>query len=117
MKRDDLDLKHFQSKLEAEKAELEKQFTELGRKLNDNGDWVVVPQPIDQETPEFDEVADSIEELESDVAVMGVLDQQYKDVKDALNKLNDGTYGICENTSEPIPKERLEAMPTARTCA
>lgn len=116
MNRDDLDLKKFEEKLLAEKIRIESEFNELGRKLNSNGDWVVLPQPIDMETPEFDEIADSIEEFESDVAVMNVLDVQYKDVIDALKKITDGTYGICERTNQPIPEERLNINPSARTC-
>lgn len=31
----------------------------------------------------------------------------------ALQKINEGTYGICDDTGEPIPKGRLEAIPEA----
>jgi DnaK suppressor protein len=31
----------------------------------------------------------------------------------ALNRLNDGTYGFCEETGEPIALKRLEARPIA----
>ena len=34
----------------------------------------------------------------------------------ALSRLAAGTYGVCERCSAPIPAERLEARPTARTC-
>lgn len=37
-----------------------------------------------------------------------------KEVYDALQRLNNGTYGICEITGQPIPIERLEARPYAR---
>lgn len=29
----------------------------------------------------------------------------------ALEKIQDGTYGICEGTGEPIPEERLRVIP------
>jgi RNA polymerase-binding transcription factor DksA len=35
---------------------------------------------------------------------------------DALHRINDGTFGICENCGEPILEERLEAIPYARYC-
>jgi DnaK suppressor protein len=38
-------------------------------------------------------------------------------VRDALAKLADGTYGICETCHHPIPAARLEAVPYARRCA
>jgi DnaK suppressor protein len=31
----------------------------------------------------------------------------------ALIRLDDGTYGYCADTGEPIPLNRLEAQPTA----
>jgi len=46
-----------------------------------------------------------------------VLIQQRKelaDVNDALAKFDDGTYGICEETGEEIPLERLRVEPQAR---
>lgn len=33
----------------------------------------------------------------------------------ALQRIADGTYGICEVCGEPIPEARLRAMPTATT--
>ena len=32
----------------------------------------------------------------------------------ALERVEKGTYGICEYSGEPIPKERLQAIPYAR---
>ena len=37
-----------------------------------------------------------------------------EEIDDALQKIISGTYGICERTGEPISRERLEAIPTAR---
>ncbi|MDR0741085.1 MAG: TraR/DksA C4-type zinc finger protein [Puniceicoccales bacterium] len=37
-----------------------------------------------------------------------------KEVRDALNRIRNGSYGVCEITGEPIAKERLEAVPFAR---
>lgn len=34
----------------------------------------------------------------------------------ALRRIEDGSYGMCEGTGEPIPKARLEAYPWARYC-
>jgi RNA polymerase-binding protein DksA len=36
---------------------------------------------------------------------------------DALQRIENGTYGICRVCQLLIPKERLEAVPTAQTCA
>ena len=34
----------------------------------------------------------------------------------ALQRIEDGTYGICENCGKPIGAERLAALPWARLC-
>lgn len=36
--------------------------------------------------------------------------------KDALVRINEGTYGVCEGCSEKISKKRLKAVPFARFC-
>ncbi len=36
---------------------------------------------------------------------------------DALLRIEDGTYGLCRTCRLLVPKERLEAVPTAQTCA
>jgi RNA polymerase-binding transcription factor DksA len=38
-------------------------------------------------------------------------------LNDALARVNDKTYGACKVCGLLIPKERLEAVPTATTCA
>jgi RNA polymerase-binding protein DksA len=51
---------------------------------------------------------------------LGLMDSERKlivEIDDALDRIENGTYGICEGTGQPIPKERLEAMPWARYCA
>jgi len=38
------------------------------------------------------------------------------EVEAAIERLGDGTYGICEVCGKPIGAARLEAMPAARLC-
>ncbi len=39
-----------------------------------------------------------------------------EDIEHALERLELGTYGLCEGCGAPIPFERLEAIPQARLC-
>ena len=39
-----------------------------------------------------------------------------KEITDALNRIGDGTFGVCEGKGESIPKARLNAIPWARYC-
>jgi DnaK suppressor protein len=38
------------------------------------------------------------------------------EINDALPRIEQGTFGRCENCRREIPKERLEAVPYARYC-
>ena len=37
-------------------------------------------------------------------------------IEAALRKIKEGTFGICVSCQKPIPKARLEAVPTAKMC-
>jgi DnaK suppressor protein len=37
-------------------------------------------------------------------------------IDDALRKIKEGTYGVCEPCTKPIPVKRLQAMPYAPYC-
>ena len=50
---------------------------------------------------------------------LGLIESERKQlvaIDRALNKISEGTYGICEATGEPIILARLEAVPEARYC-
>lgn len=38
-------------------------------------------------------------------------------VRDALKRMDEGVYGVCEACGENIPPARLKALPQARLCA
>ena len=42
--------------------------------------------------------------------------QQLAETEAALERLDDGTYGVCADCSKPISAERLEILPAARYC-
>jgi len=50
---------------------------------------------------------------------LGLMDSERKllrETDDALQRIEQGAYGICEGTGKPIRKARLEAQPWARYC-
>lgn len=47
---------------------------------------------------------------------LGEAAQERELVRDALARLDEGTYGICVNCGRPIGDERLEARPHAARC-
>ncbi|TFJ92802.1 hypothetical protein [Lentibacillus salicampi] len=40
--------------------------------------------------------------------------EQLKEIDDALERIENGTFGLSEKSGKPIPEKRLEAEPTAR---
>jgi len=113
----EINTQHFKEKLEEESAMLEKELQSVGRRNPANAaDWEATPGDLDILRSDKNEVADNIEEFEERTGVLKELEIQYNEVRAALKRIEDGTYGICENKGEQIPVERLEAFPAARTC-
>lgn len=63
--------------------------------------------PADQASETF--------EREKDLAILERLETELAEIEAALQRLDEGTYGVDEVTGEPIDPERLEAYPAART--
>lgn len=57
------------------------------------------------------------EEFEGKIALSKSAISQLKQLKEALKKIEDGTYGICEKCSLEIEKGRLKAFPASRFCS
>ena len=55
-------------------------------------------------------------ERERDLALSAQALAAVEDIDNALAKIDAGTYGICERCGQPIPKERLRALPYAALC-
>jgi RNA polymerase-binding transcription factor DksA len=107
----------LKKKLEKELKLVEVELSEVGRKNPDNPkDWEPVETEIDEDHADENDVADNLESFEENRAILTRLENRYNDIKDALAKIEKGTYGICEVGGEKIPEERLEANPSARTC-
>jgi RNA polymerase-binding transcription factor DksA len=116
-KRTDIDFEHFKQKLEEELKILTDELQSIGRINPANpADWEATPAKIDTLESDLNEVADRIGAYEGNTAALKELEIRYNQVKHALKKIEDGTYGICEATNDPISIKRLEANPAARTC-
>ncbi len=50
---------------------------------------------------------------EMDATVSDQMDRRLEDIERALAKIDEGTYGVCDDSGERIPKGRLEAVPEA----
>lgn len=107
-------LNHFQSILEKQQQELEQTLQ------NHEGPDRASERDAVGELSAYDnhpgDMATELYEREKDFGLVEFWHKQLMDTKHALEKIREGTYGICEVSGELIPLERLEAMPTATTC-
>ena len=55
-------------------------------------------------------------ELEKRLTLENRIRQEMAAVEHALDKIEKGTYGLCDNCGQPIAPERLEALPQASLC-
>jgi RNA polymerase-binding protein DksA len=67
----------------------------------------------DEHDPEGSTIAYERAQL---TAVLDATRRRLTDLDEALTRLDAGTYGVCERCGRPIPAERLQARPSARTC-
>ena len=65
------------------------------------------------EAHEFEDDAQKLDLLEIDGEVVARSQQRLAQIERALQKIEDGTYGLSDASGAPIPRERLEAMPEA----
>ena len=110
--KNDIDTDYFKEKLEEELFLVEKELNNIGRKNPDNkNDWEAEPTLMNEDSADPNETADNIEEFEENTAVLKELEIRYNNIKDTLAKIEEGKFGICEISGEPIEEDRLIANP------
>lgn len=104
-------LAYFRERLLELKAETEKQISNLStnkppndssQERSDYGN-----HPADFGTEQF--------EQERDNGMKLVQQERLQAIDDALERINNKTYGMSVISQKPIPEERLDAIPTAKT--
>jgi RNA polymerase-binding protein DksA len=109
------ELKHYRRRLLALKRRLGGDLTELeeeglrGAGGEASGNLSDVPvHPADLGTDNYEEEV-----------TLGLLENEAElltEVNDALDRIEQGTFGRCEECGQEISRERLEALPYARYC-
>jgi DnaK suppressor protein len=59
------------------------------------------------------DMSQSIFDREMDASVGEGVERRLREVARALQKVEEGSYGVCDDTGEEIPRGRLEAVPEA----
>ena len=112
-----ININKAKQKLEQEEAQLELELTDIGHLHNAAvGNWDGDAGDLKVGTEDENILADKFEEETTNDAVVSDLEARLLNVKKALDKIEDGSYGICEKCGAEIEEERLEANPAASTC-
>lgn len=110
-------LEYFKKKLEDRKKELERALSYVAQKNPANPeDWETTEPDMNIMISDKNELADIFEELENRAAIEDKLEEKLTFVKEALERAEKGTYGVCETGGEMIDEKRLEAYPSAKNC-
>jgi RNA polymerase-binding transcription factor len=103
-------LDRLRERLETERGEVRRQLDDLGARRDAEG----------IEDPELDEgfadAGQAAAERANLLTLVRSLRDTLRDVEQALDRMEAGTYGTCERCGQPIDEERLEALPAARLC-
>ncbi len=111
-----MDTTHFKKRLEEEKELVEKELSEIATRDPQNPTNWLPKKPSEESSPDENDNADIDEEIGARAAEVNELEGRLNEIIRALEKIEGGTYGICEISGEPIEEDRLEANPAARTC-
>ena len=99
----------LRKQLEAERVELESQATRLEADAADES-WKEPRSDDDAET------GTATFERERTMSLARNARQTIGHIDRALARMDAGTYGLCVTCEQPIPAERLEAIPHAQEC-
>ena len=107
-----MDSDEARERLEAEQARVAGLVHELRGGLGAEGDDSSELADYDQHPA--DSASDTFER-EKDLSILEQLETELAELQAALERIDNGTYGVDEVTGEPIDPARLDALPTART--
>ncbi|HIE52263.1 MAG TPA: conjugal transfer protein TraR [Armatimonadetes bacterium] len=106
----ELDMEHFRQRL-----------LQVQTRLLQHG------EDFDHERAREEELSFDLEDVPTDLAaellergreatVEEMIEEFLERIQRALEKIEEGTYGLCEDCGRPIPQARLEALPYAERC-
>jgi len=109
------DLKRFEKKLLGERERLAKSLGKLESSVlkrtqrDSSGDLSAYSIHM------ADLGTDAIER-ENDLQVASAEGRLLLEIDEAITRIGDGTYGVCEECAKPIDHNRLDVVPQARLC-
>ena len=80
------------------------------------GEWIAKRENLDTDKADELETAEDLEEMEGHEAIAEKLEMRLHDLRHALERVKNGSYGKCEVCQKPIEEGRLVANSAASTC-
>lgn len=112
-----IDTEKYKAELNSLQAELKGELKALGiHNPEVKEDWIATPADSSEALADLNEAADRVEDWDERRSTLAALETRYNNVIRALKKIEEGKYGVCEISGEPIEADRLDANPAARTC-
>jgi RNA polymerase-binding protein DksA len=108
-----IDTTRFRDALEAERARV---LAAIENLRNENPGAVEDETGDETQDQHLGDAATAMHDRELDYTLADNEQQLLSEIDAALQRIEDGTYGICTNRGERISEERLEALPWARLC-
>lgn len=110
-----MNTENYKKILEQKKASLEKELETFAvEDKNLEGNWDAKVRKADD--TDMEEKADEAQEYDNLLSVEHSLELKLKEVKAALEKIANGTYGTCEKCGKEIEADRLEVAPEGKFC-
>ncbi len=103
----------MKKRLLEEKNRIEKELSRFAVPTGHPGDYTTKFEEIGTDK---DENASEVEEYTDNLALENTLEQELKDINEALERIKKGIYGFCENCGQEIDTGRLQAYPAAKKC-
>lgn len=105
----DQQLEQLRQRLEEERAALRDQEGTFSISTPDQTDnFGIDNHPADD--------AEMVFIRERNLALLTNAQDRIQQIEEALQRMDEGTYGTCENCGRPIGNERLEALPFTTRC-
>lgn len=112
-----IDALEFQHPLEEEKKRVEETLAQFGtRDVRNPENWEPKFPDLNPKETDAEEGADETEQFDANVGIATRLEERLHEIQGALDRIEKGTFGVCEKDGNEIDLERLRVYPAARTC-
>lgn len=108
-------IKELKEKLELGKISIQKElknFATEDKNLKHNWD----ARYPNRENGNMEEEADEAQEYDNLLSLEHNLELRLKDINQALEKIDNNKYGVCEKCGKEIDEKRLQVCPEAKLC-